>query len=231
MPAHSQPPALPLRAVMARAAGLLVRNLSIVVPGLVAGFFSGIVAATLTSTTDDVNVASLALQTAVLIAETIATILSIAYTTGMAEAAWLRGRARFADGAQAFRREGPHVFVALVILAVFGTLAALAVPFTFGLSVVVLAFFCVYAMPAAVVGRRSGVRAIVESAEIAVERALPTSLMIVGIAIIVVVVGQLAALLDAVPYVGPIVRQVVVQTTIVYAMLVIVGEYRQLRLP
>lgn len=231
VPAHSRPPTLPLREVMARALALLARNVSIVVPGLVAGFFTGVVSATLTPQNDDVDVASLAAQTAVLIAETIATILSIAYTTGMADAAWERGRARFADGAQAFRREGSHVFVALVILAVFGTIAALLVPYTIGLSVVVLAFFCVYAMPAAVVGRRSGVQAIIESGEIAVERALPTSLMIVGIAVIVVIVGQLAVLLDVVPYVGPIVRQVVVQTTIVYAMLVIVGEYRQLRLP
>lgn len=215
------------RAAFAGSLRLLARNPSIVVPGLVIGAFSAIVATLLQPSNPlDSTIYTRLLQTVV---QLIASILSIAYTTGMADAAWRTGRAAFGDGAGAFRRDGGHVFVAMLVLFAIGFVAAVLAAYTILLSLVAYIFFCIYTMASAVVGERSGFAAVGESIEIAYRRPRTTLLVVAGIVIIALAMGMLAEFLAGVPFVGPLVAAVVVQTAIAYFTLVVVGEYRALR--
>jgi hypothetical protein len=210
-----------------RSLALLRGNLAIAVPGLVVAVVLALVQYALTPAdplADDLFRRSLALA-----AQVLATIVSIAYTTGMADAAWVRGRAGFPDGARAFRRDGGHVFVALLVLFALGIVAAILAAYTFLLSLLVYAFFCIYTMAAAVSGERPGLRAIAESAEIAFRRPLPTIGIVLGIAAVAFAMGVLATLIAGAPFVGPLAADVVVQFVVAYAALVVVGEYRALR--
>jgi TRAP-type C4-dicarboxylate transport system permease small subunit len=210
-----------------RALVLLRNNLAIVVPGFAIALVLALVQTALEPSDpldDDLLHRSLRA-----VAQVLATIVSIAYTTGMADVAWQRGRATFADGARAFRRDGGHVFVAMLVLFALGFLAAVLAAFTFGLSLLVYAFFCIYTMAAAVAGERPGLRAVAESAEIAFGRPLPTLGVVLGIGVVAFAMGFLATLLANTPFVGPLLADVVVQIVVAYAALVIVGEYRLLR--
>ena len=210
-----------------RALALLRTNLSIVVPGCAVALVLALVQTALEPADpldDDLLHRSLRA-----IAQVLATIVSIAYTTGMADVAWQRGRATFADGARAFRRDGGHVFVAMLVLFALGFLAAVLAAFSFGLSLLVYAFFCIYTMASAVAGERPGLRAVAESAEIAFGRPLPTLGVVLGIGAVAFAMGFLATLLANTPFVGPLLADVVVQIVVAYAALVIVGEYRLLR--
>jgi hypothetical protein len=128
---------------------LLFANLAIVVPGLVAGSLAAVVEFALEPTPAAALDAGLWTRLVEGLAQIVASILSIAYTTGMAEAAWETGRARFGDGARAFRRDGGHVFVAMLVLFAFGFVAAVLAPFTLGLSLAAYLFFFIYTMAAA----------------------------------------------------------------------------------
>jgi hypothetical protein len=218
--------------VFARAWKLLTANWSIVAPGLVAGALSGFLSSILApgETASDLvrwigNLALGALQI-------VASIVAIAYTTGMAHAAWERGKATFADGFGAFAHEGGHVFVAMLGMFAVG-LIALAIfayaPYTYGLSLGLYVFFFIYTMPAAVVGERPGLAAMRDSFTIAVRRPLPTLLLVLALAALVVVTSVFAGLLTAAPLLGPIVAAVVLQAAIAYLTLVTVGEYLALR--
>jgi hypothetical protein len=212
------------RAAFAGSLRLVFRNPAIIVPGLVIGALAALVSAVLQPAQPlDSNVFSRLLQGVV---QLIASILSIAYTTGMADAAWRDGRARFSDGARAFRRDAGHVLVAMLLLLAIGFVAAVAAPYTLGLSLFVYMFFCIYTMAAAVAGERPGVLALRESIDIAFARPLTTLLVVGGIVAIAFAMGLLAEVLGRTPLVGPLVSGVVVQIVIAYATLVVVGEYR-----
>ncbi len=213
--------------MFARAFTLLRRNLAIVVPGLVVALVLSLVLLALepTDPLDD----DLSRRILRLVAHVIASIVSIAFTTGMAAQAWETGRATFADGARAFRRDGGHVFVAMLALFLIGIVAATLAAFTFGLSIVVYAFFCIYTMAAAVAGERPGLVAVGESVDIAFHRPLPTLGLVFGIAVIAFGIGALASAIEVAPIVGPLIADVVIQLVIAYAALVVVGEYRLLR--
>ena len=212
-----------------RALALLNANWSMILPGLVIGALSGLLEGLFTPPDTATPAGSAIGLILILITDVVAAILAIAYTTGMAQAAWTRGHATFGDGAQAFRREGGHVFIAMLVLLVLGLAAAFLAPFTVGLSLAVYAFFCIYTMPAAVVGERKGFEAVSESAEIAYHRPLQTGILIVAIAIIGALMGYVAELLGFAPLIGPIVKALVVQAVIAYVTLVVVGEYVTLR--
>ena len=210
-----------------RAFALLRRNPSIAVPGLAIALVLTIVRVALAPADplDD----DLVHRAADLIATVLATIVSIAYTTGMADAAWRSGRATLSDGARAFRRDGSHVLVATVALSALGVIAAILAAFTFGLSILVYTFFCIYTMAAAVSGERPGLVAVAESAEIAFSRPLPTLGVVLGVGLVALAIGAVAELVARTPYVGPLLSSVAVQFVVAYAVLVIVGEYRVLR--
>ena len=195
-----------------RALALLRTNLSIVVPGCAVALVLALVQTALEPADpldDDLLHRSLRA-----IAQVLATIVSIAYTTGMADVAWQRGRATVADGARAFRRDGGHVFVAMLVLFALGFLAAVLAAFSFGLSLLVYAFFCIYTMASAVAGERPGLRAVAESAEIAFGRPLPTLGVVLGIGAVAFAMGFLATLLANTPFVGPLLADVVVQIVV-----------------
>jgi hypothetical protein len=215
--------------IFARAASLLVRNPAIVVPGIVVGCLAALVQFALEP--DPLAALDASMWTRLLqaVAQIVAAIVSIAYTTGMADAAWQTGRARFGDGTRAFRRDGGHVFVAMLVLFALGFGAALLAPFSFGLSLVAYIFFFIYTMAAAVVGERPGFVAVRESIEIAFRRPLPTLLTVLGVLLIAFAMGAVATLLAVAPLIGPLVAALVIQTVIAYVVLVIVGEYRALR--
>jgi hypothetical protein len=206
---------------------LLLRNPSIVVPGLGAGAVAALAGTLLEPARPlDSNLVSRLLQSLV---QLVASILSVAYTTGMADAAWREGSAGFADGARAFRRNASHVLGAMLVLFAIGAIAALLAPFTLGLSLLAYLFFCIYTMAAAVAGERSGIVAVRESVDIAFTRAVPTLIVSLGIALVCFVTGALAELVATTPFVGALAGGIVVQAAIAYAMIVVVGEYRALR--
>ena len=82
---------------------------------------------------------------------------------GMADAAWTRGTATFADGFTAFRERAGAAFLAGV--GMFGLLIVALVLALPTLFVAVLAYpvFTMYVLPSVVVGRRGGFEAIGES--------------------------------------------------------------------
>jgi hypothetical protein len=226
-----------IRSVLARSWQLLRANWTIVIPGLVIGVAAGILTELVSAAQaglDESPVlasipAAVASMLTVGVVAIVATLLSIAYTTGMANAAWQHGTATFADGWHAFTHDGRSIFVAMIGLAVLGVLAAALAPYTAFLSFVAYAFFCIYTMPAAVVGGRRGLEAIRESARIAYVRAMPTLVMVVAIVAIaaaMAVVGELAAVA---PFVGPVLAAVMLQAVVAYVTLVVVGEYVALR--
>lgn len=214
--------------VFARSWQLLFRNPEIAVPGFVAALLAGIVQYALEPSAESVsgNITSRLLQGLVQI---LVSILQIAYTTGMADAAWQRGVATFGDGARAFRRDGGHVFVAMLALFALGVVAAMLASYTLWLSLVAYVFFCIYTMASAVVGERTGLRAVAESAEIAYRRWWPTLVIVLGIVAFTAVMAMIAGLLAATPLLGPFLAEIVTQAFIAYIVLVLVGEYRLLR--
>ncbi len=214
--------------VFTRSGRLLMTNPIIVVPGLVVGAVAALLDGVLEPKPDSLD-GSFLLVLVLGVIKVVSTILAVAYTTGMADAAWQTGKAGIADGSGAFRRDAGHVFVAMLVLFAAGVVAALLAPLTFGCSFVVLVYFLIYTMAAAVVGERPGFLAVRESVEIAFARAAPTILMVAAITIIAVVMSVLAEALAGTPYVGPLIAAVVDQLAVVYLTLVIVGEYRALR--
>ncbi|MBV8727939.1 MAG: hypothetical protein JO233_09135 [Candidatus Eremiobacteraeota bacterium] len=228
-----------------RAWQLLTSNWIIIVPGIVIAIVFGIITALLLGAltahviydangmpTGATNVGgsfwALALTPILAI---IATILSITYTTGMAGAAWARGTTTLADGAASFREDAGHVLMAMIIMIVIGIIAAILAPFTLGLSVLAFLLFFIYTMPAAVVGNRPGMEAVSESFQM-VMRAFGTTIVIVLLIFVIsIIAGIIGVALHAIPYIGPIVGQVLQQIVVAFSTLVIVGEYLKLRAP
>ena len=217
--------------VFGQAWRLLKSNFSIVVPGLIIGALEGLLEGIFAPSPEASGAGAAFGNLITSIVGLIGAILSIAYTTGMAAAAWRTGHASFADGAQAFKREGGHILVALVGLTLIGAAAAFLAPFTFRISIVAFGFFCIYVMPSAIVGEREGFAAIAESARIAYERVGPTLLIILVMFVLAVAGAFGAGLLAFVPFLGPIVAAVVVEAVLAYFTLVVVGEYLALRKP
>lgn len=159
----------------------------------------------------------------------LATILVIAYTTGMAGAAWRTGTATLEDGAAAFRAEGAQVFVAIVLLFILGVIAvALSVP-TFGLALAAFYLFFLYALPSVIVGNRLPMDALAESARITAKNFLTTLIIVILLAVAFVIAGWFARFFGQIPFLGMLIRQLIVQIVAAYATLVIVGEYIKLR--
>lgn len=84
-------------------------------------------------------------------------------TFGMADAAWERGTATFADGNAAFRTRGGPLIVALIGLAGVAIAALILALPTLFIALLALPLFTMYVLPAVVAGRRGGFEAIAES--------------------------------------------------------------------
>lgn len=156
-------------------------------------------------------------------------LVAIAFTTGMASAAWDRGTASLADGAQAFRRDGLQVFFALVMLFLIGLVASALLWPTFGLSLLAYMIFMIYTMPAVVVGGRAAQDAIVESVGTAASNFGVTLLLVVLIIALAVIGGLLGYGTGRIPFLGEAVSWIVMEAVVAFATLVVVGEYLKLR--
>lgn len=161
----------------------------------------------------------------------LAAIMAIAYTTGMAAAAWTSGTARIADGAAAFFRSGLQAFLAFLLMALLGLVAAALLEPTFGISVFVYMIFMLYAMPGVLVGNRPAVDAIVESFALAWRSFGVTFVLVLLIVGLAILGGFFGDALARIPYAGNVLGWVVMEVVVAYATLVVVGEYLQLRRP
>lgn len=159
----------------------------------------------------------------------LASILTVAYTTGMAQAAWRTGTATLDDGAAAFREDASSLVAAIVLLLVLGFIAVVLAPFTLGLSALAFWLFFIYTFASVVVGKRSGTEALGESARITSKNFLMTLAVVVLLAIAFFVAAYIGRWLGHVPFLGPIVSYIINQIVAAYATLVIVGEYIKLR--
>ncbi|HET9393891.1 MAG TPA: hypothetical protein VFO29_10300 [Candidatus Rubrimentiphilum sp.] len=161
----------------------------------------------------------------------ISIILTIAYTTGMAGAAWRTGRATLADGAEAFRKDGAAILVAVVLLVLLAAVAAFASIFTFGLALIAFVIFFMYTFASVIVGGKSGSEALGDSARIATRNFVTTLLLLVLICVVYFFAGWIGSVLGNIRLLGGIVSMLINQIVAVYVSLVIVGEYIKLSKP
>jgi hypothetical protein len=82
---------------------------------------------------------------------------------GMADAAWERGTATFADGNAAFRSRGGALLLALIGLLGVGIVALILALPTLLIALLAFPLFTMYVLPAVVSGRRGGFEAIADS--------------------------------------------------------------------
>jgi hypothetical protein len=221
---------------------LLSNNWVIIVPAVVIAVVAGIAVAVIglfgAASTVGFGAAGMgaaglgaAMLTAVLlgIVLLVASILTFAYTTGMAGAAWRTGTATLADGAAAFSEDMGSLLSAIVLLVIIGLVAVVLTPFTLGLSVLAFWLFTVYTFASVVVGKRSGTEALAESVRIAAKNFLPTLVVVVLIGVAALIAGAVGAIFGHIPLLGQIVQYVIAQSVAAYGTLVIVGEYLKLR--
>ncbi len=228
----------------ARAWKLLGANWILIVPGIVVGILAAILVWLLTLYGiasavgfGAVGLGGVGVLSAVLSALVVgavlmlATIVVIAYTTGMAGAAWRTGTATLADGAAAFRIEGAQVLIAVVLLFLLGIVAvALSLP-TFGLALLAFYLFFLYTLPSVIVGNRTATEALAESARITARNFLTTLGIVVLLGIAFFVAGWITRFFGGIPFLGMVIRQLIVQIVAAYATLVVVGEYLNLKAP
>jgi hypothetical protein len=159
----------------------------------------------------------------------LASILTVAYTTGMAEAAWRTGKATLDDGAAAFRQDAGSLIAAVVLLLIIGIIALALAPFTLFLSVLACWLFFIYTFASVVVGRRSGTEALGESARMTSKNFLMTLAVVVLLCIAFAIAAWVGNVLHHIPFLGAIASYVINQAVAAFATLVIVGEYIKLR--
>ena len=228
--------------VFSRAWLLLCRNWIIVLPSLVVGIVSAAVTSALSASGlvswdffGDLNAEGpgafwMFFATIVAIGLRIfAALVSIAFTTGMAGAAWERGRTTLADGLAALRRDGIQAFLALVVLLLIGLAAAALLVPTFGLSVLAYMVFLVYTMPAVIVGDLPAAQAVVDSIRTAAKNFGVTFAVVILILLLAAAGGAVGAALGRVPLLGQAISWIVLEAVVAYATLVVVGEYVKLR--
>lgn len=220
---------------------LLTKNWILIVPGIVIGVIAALVVFMLVSLGlitgagmssvgfGGAGLGALALAgLAVALVGLIAFILTIAYTTGMAAAAWRTGTATLADGSAAFRADGSALLTAIVLLILIGIVAAFLLPFTLGISMLLFWIFFLYTFASVVVGRKSGSEAISDSFRVATRNFGTTLLVVILLAIAFLCAAWVERVLHNIPLIGPVANYVIQQIVAAYATLVIVGEYIKL---
>lgn len=231
-----------VRSTFAGAWSLLRHNWLIVVPSLAVGAVSGAIAYVLESSgalswtffgdLDASGPGAFWLYFATIVAfgwRIFGALVAIAFTTGMAGAAWERGTAALSDGATAFRREGLQVLAALVLLFVLGLVASALVVPTFGISVLAYMVFFIYTMPAVVVGDRPATEALIDSIRLAARNLGTTLLVVILIVALAVAGGFIGSAAGRIPFLGDVVAWLIMEAVVAYATLVVVGEYLKLR--
>ena len=223
--------------LFSRSWDLLSRNWAIIIPGLIVAIVAGILISLLTPAvyvsdgTYELTGYTFLAPVVTAVIGVLAAIISFSYTTGMAAAAWRTGTATFADGAKAFQQEGGHVFTAMLALILVGIGAAILAPFTLGLTVLAVFFLCIYTMAAAVAGDFGGFAAIGESYRLAIARWQATAIIVVVLFVVSICAGLIGALFHLIPFIGPLVSQIIQMIVLAYFTLVVVGEYLAARTP
>ena len=160
----------------------------------------------------------------------IASVLSMTITTGMADAAWKTGRATMSEGFAVLSR--PNVTAAMFALfgvaLVLGLLTFVTVGLA-GLLELIVFFFLVYTLAAAVVGGFGGTDALKESFEVAKTSWRTTLIVIVLLGVVGLLAGIIAGIFHFVPLLGPILAGAIQGAVVAFFSLVLVGEYVSLR--
>jgi hypothetical protein len=234
-----------LENTFARAWVLLVRNPTIVIPGIVLGAIGfglgfailaiagasaigGISGNEAAATVPEELMSILAAVVAVILA-LVTLICEMAYVTGMAGAAWKSGEAYLRDGYRAFEGRGTQILIAIVLLSAAGFIAALLAPITLLLSGAAYAIFSIYTMAAVIIGNRTAFEAVAESCRLAWKNILPTLAVVALVVLVAVAGGWIGSTLGRlVPVVSGLLEALVQQIVVAYATLVIVGEYLKL---
>jgi hypothetical protein len=221
--------------IFSRSWTLLTSNPVIILPAAIVGVVSAIIVylviAPMSLGAAAANDPTVALATAgrVAFAGSLLTIVGIlgflitqTYTVGMAGAAWGTGTTTLADGAAAFTRDSGRVLLTGLMLLVI-SIALLFL--TLGLGVPVFFFFAIYTIPAVILRSLTPVDGLRMSFTFAIERLVPTLIIVVLLCVIAFAVGLLSAPLAFIPLLGPIVSEVIKQAVFAFATLVIVGEF------
>ena len=172
-----EPPGpVPFDKLFARSWQVFKRNWIVALPPIIAGivtvigvvvFLVAIAAAAFASAVGHATSAAIgALVLGYLVFIVVAIVLSLwGYVAmfGMADAAWTRGTATFADGFAAFRERGGATFVAWIGMFLLAICALILTLPTLGLALLAFPLAIMYVMPSVVVGRRGGFEAIGES--------------------------------------------------------------------
>lgn len=161
----------------------------------------------------------------------IATLINVAYTTGMAGAAWSTGKAALDDGAAAFSGNAGSLLTAMIVLFLLGLVAGGLSIFTFGLAMLAFAIFFLYTFASVIIGRNSGTEALAESCRLAARNFGTTLIIVILLAIAALVGGFIGRVFHGIPVLGPAIGYVIMNVVGAYAALVVVGEYNKLRTP
>lgn len=237
-----QTPVTDVSNTFSRAWQLLTENWILIVPGIVVGIVAAVLIGVLTMSGVVVGAgaASLGAGTAGLgalmlsglaaaVIGALAFVVTTAYTTGMADAAWRTGRATLADGTEALRTRGADVLLAGLLLLLLCFVALLLSIPTLFLSMLAFSLFFLYAFAAVIVGRAPGAQALAESCRIALANFGATALVVLLLIVAAFVGAAVGGLFRNVPFLGPIVQYVIQYVILAYTTLVIVGEYLKVR--
>jgi hypothetical protein len=226
----------------ARSWELLTQNWIIIAPGIVIGILAAIIIWVLTifGIGATAGFASMGMGAAgvgaammgmalVVIVLMIAALLNVAYTTGMAGAAWRTGKAALDDGASAFGSNASALFIAIVALFVLGVIAAGLSVFTFGLAMLAFVIFFLYTFASVIIGGHTAMDALGESCRIAARNFVMTLVVVILLAIAGMIGMWVTRILHFLPLLGFAAGYVIQNIVAAYATLVIVGEYNKLR--
>ncbi len=158
-------------------------------------------------------------------------VLVMAYTGGMALAAWTSGKASLRDGTRTFLQEGTSLFSSLLWLIFLGAVAALLGLVTFGFSILAYIVLMLYVVPAVVVDDVGAREAVRRSFHVAGKNILATCGAAVLIGTLWLLAGVGGIVFGHVPIVGSLIGEILCNTVIAYAMLFTVGEYLKLHAP
>ena len=211
---------------------LLTKNWVIIVPGLVVAIITAVIDYLIAphSSVYGVSWWSSASTSILLSLVTLAGFIAAqCYTIGMAGAAWRHGKTNLSDGTRAFERDAGNTFVAIIGLVIALIVAAvLALP-TIGISLLLYFYFFIYTYAAAIIGERPGFAAMGDSFRIAARRVAPTLIVTVMYVVIMIVGVVISGALNFIPFIGPVVGEIVIQIVLAYVTLVVAGEYLALR--
>ncbi len=225
-----------------RAWDLLSTNWIIIVPAIIIAVIAGIIIALLgmfgmasavgfgSLGMGGAGVGSLMLTGLIIgIVMLLASILTVAYTTGMADAAWRTGRVRWKTAPQRFGKTPDRYWRPLFC---WSFSASLPLRCRYRRSVWrcwPTGYSSSTRLQASVVGKRSGTEALGESARITSKNFLMTLAIVVLLAIAFIIAAWVGNVLHHIPFLGAIVSYVINQVVAAFATLVIVGEYIKLR--